>query len=206
MQEVAIPGGGFHRMPQGVAEVERDPAAGRAALAFIGEHDLHLGPGAAFHELGHDAPVESAGARPRAIGRTVAFQQLEQALVAEGGHLHGLAQRRTTLALGQRSQGGDIDDDRGRLVERPDEVLALRQVHRGLATDRGIDLGDKRGRDVDDRDAAQVRGREEAGGVAERPAADAPRWARRVPGGAGRGRSRRTRRRSAAWPPRPRGG
>ena len=101
------------------------------------------------------------------------LEQLEQPLVAEGGHLDRLAERRPPLALGQRPQERDVDDDRGRLVERADQVLALGQVHAGLAADRRVDLGDERRRDVDERDAAQVGRREEPGRVAERAAADA---------------------------------
>ena len=57
-------------------------------------------------------------------------------------------------------------------MERSDQVLALRQVDRGLAADRRIDLRDERRRDVDERDTAQVRRGEEPGGIAERAAAD----------------------------------
>ena len=102
----------------------------------------------------------------------MALEQLEQPLVAERRHLHRLTERGPPLPLGQGREHADIDDDRGRLMERADEVLALRQVDRGLAPDRGVDLGDERRRDVHDRDAAQVRRGEEAGGVAERPATD----------------------------------
>ena len=63
-------------------------------------------------------------------------------------------------------------DDRGGLMERPDEVLALGQVHPGLAADRRIDLGDERRRDLDEPDAAQVDRGQEPGRVAERAAAD----------------------------------
>ena len=62
--------------------------------------------------------------------------------------------------------------DGRRLVERPDEVLALGQVDAGLAADRRVDLGDERRRDVDQRHAAEPGGREEPGRVAKRPAAD----------------------------------
>ena len=57
-------------------------------------------------------------------------------------------------------------------MERADQVLALGQVDAGLAADRGVDLGDEGRRHVHDRDPAQVRRREEARGVAQRPATD----------------------------------
>ena len=76
------------------------------------------------------------------------------------------------MPFGKGPQGRDVDDDLGRLVEGADQVLALRQVHGCLAADRRVDLGDEGRRDVDDRDAAQVRGREEPGGVTQGTSAD----------------------------------
>ena len=52
-------------------------------------------------------------------------------------------------------------------MERADEVLALGQVHAGLATDRAVDHREQRGGDVHDVDAAVVHRRREPGGVAD---------------------------------------
>ena len=57
-------------------------------------------------------------------------------------------------------------------MERPEEVLSLRQVNAGLAADRRIDLGDERRRDLDERHAAEVRRGEEPRRVAQRAAPD----------------------------------
>jgi hypothetical protein len=57
-------------------------------------------------------------------------------------------------------------------MEGPDEVLALREVDRGLAADRGVDLREQRGGDLDERHAAEVRRGEEPGRVTERTPAD----------------------------------
>ena len=122
-------------------------------------------------DLGDDARCEDRRIDPR-DRRAVGLEQLEQPLVAEGRHLDRLAEGGPQLALGERPQDVDVDDDRGRLVERPDEVLALGQVDPGLAADRRIDLGDERRRDLDERDAAQVDRGQEPGRVAERAAAD----------------------------------
>ena len=51
-------------------------------------------------------------------------------------------------------------------------VLALGQVHSGLAAVGGVDLGDQRGRDLDDRDPALVEMSAEAGEVADDAAAE----------------------------------
>jgi hypothetical protein len=57
--------------------------------------------------------------------RAVRLEQLEQPLVAERGHLDGLAERGPDLALGSvRSSAMSMMIGDG-LVERPDEVLAL---------------------------------------------------------------------------------
>ena len=61
----------------------------------------------------------------------------------------------------------------GRLPERADEVLALRQVDAGLAADRRVDHAEQRRGDVDDRHAAVPHGRGEPGDVGDHPAADA---------------------------------
>ena len=68
----------------------------------------------------------------------------------------------------RHSRGGSVAKSvgvaqhRGGLPERADEVLALGQVHAGLAADGGVDHPEQRGRDVHDRDAAVVHGGGEA--------------------------------------------
>jgi hypothetical protein len=58
-----------------------------------------------------------------------------------------------------------------RLVEGADHVLAERVVDRGLAADAGIDLRQQRGRHLDERHAALIRGGGKADHVADDPAA-----------------------------------
>ena len=53
-----------------------------------------------------------------------------------------------------------------------DEVLALGQVHAGLAADGGVDLAEQRGGHVHDGDAPVVDGGREPGGVGDDAAAD----------------------------------
>ncbi len=103
---------------------------------------------------------------------TFRLERREQRLVAQGRHLDDLAEGGAQLALRQRAQGGDVQDDRRRVVERAEQVLALGQVHAGLAADGRVDLRHQRGRYLDPRDATQVGGRKEPGRVAQRAAAD----------------------------------
>ena len=72
----------------------------------------------------------------------------------------------------QRRERRDVGEHRDRLVERADEVLPLRKVHRGLAADRGVDLREQRGGCLHHVDAAVVDGRDEARGVTDHTAAE----------------------------------
>ena len=76
------------------------------------------------------------------------------------------------LALGQRLEQRRVDHRARRPVERADEVLALGQVDAGLAADRRVDLADAGRRHGDPRDAAEIRGRDVAGEIGGRAAAE----------------------------------
>ena len=73
----------------------------------------------------------------------------------------------------ERGEHGGVAEDPEGLVERPDEVLALRQVDGRLAADRGVDLAEERGGHLDERDAAEVHRGDEARDVGDHPAAEA---------------------------------
>src|SRR3972149_5864385 len=90
-----------------------------------------------------------------------------QALVPEQAHLHGLAERGSQLPGRERSEQTHVGDDVGGPMEGADEVLAGVDVDRRLAPDRGIDLGGEGRRDMDERDAAEPDGRQEARRVAD---------------------------------------
>ena len=78
----------------------------------------------------------------------------------------------------RRSRGGSVvervgvADHAGGLPERSDEVLALGQVDRRLAADRGVDHRQQRRGDVDDGDAAVPHGSGESGDVGDHAPAD----------------------------------
>jgi hypothetical protein len=57
-------------------------------------------------------------------------------------------------------------------MERAEQVLALWRVDAGLATDRGIDLRQKRGRHLHEIDAAAQDCRRETGEIADHAAAE----------------------------------
>ena len=72
----------------------------------------------------------------------------------------------------QRRQGRGVGEHRRRQVVGAGVVLALGQVDAGLAAVGGVDLGDQRGRHLDDRHAALVEVGAEAGQVADDAAAE----------------------------------
>ena len=76
------------------------------------------------------------------------------------------------LAARQRAEHGRIDDDRVRLIEGADQVLAERVVDAHLAADGAVHLRQQRRRHVHERDAAQVGRGGEAGHVADDAAAE----------------------------------
>ena len=168
MEEIAIPGGRLDRMAERVAEIEhRTP--GRVAL--VGQDDLDLRPRGSLDDFRDRAAVERGRVT---LGDRLALrlEQLEQPLVAEGGHLRRLAERGPEVARRKRTEKRDVGNDGRRLVERPDEVFALGKVDSGLAADRAVDLGEERRRDLDERDAAKVGRGEEPGRVTERAPSD----------------------------------
>ena len=103
VEQPAVAGRRLDGMAERMAEVERDPAAGRIPLALVGHDDLDLGPARPLDELGDDARCEDRRIAPR-DRRAVGLEQLEQPLVAEGRHLDRLAEGGPQLALGERPQ------------------------------------------------------------------------------------------------------
>ena len=65
-----------------------------------------------------------------------------------------------------------IGQDEDGLMEQADHVLAGARVDRGLAADRGVDLGEKRRRDLDEARAALEQASREAGEIAHHAAAE----------------------------------
>ena len=87
--------------------------------------------------------ASSAGSRASIAARAHAQEVDEPGrVVGDVEHqrvLRDLAEPAVVVALGDRRERVGVGDDADRLVERADEVLALGQVDRGLAADRGVD-------------------------------------------------------------------
>ena len=69
-------------------------------LALVGDDHLDLRPRRPLDDLRDGAPADRRRVRARGDRRAVGLEQREQSLVAEGRHLHGLAQRRSPLRSG----------------------------------------------------------------------------------------------------------
>ena len=73
---------------------------------------------------------------------------------------------------GRRRQRAEVRNHGAGLMKRPDQVLAARVIHPGLAADGGIDLRQQRRRHLHEIDAALITGRRKPGHVADHAAAE----------------------------------
>ena len=97
---------------------------------------------------------------------------LEQRLVADDPGLDDLGQAGAELGAGQGAQEIRIDQHKLGLFERAHQVLARRQIDRHFAADAGIHHRQQAGGDLDERHAAQPRGRDESRQIADNAAAE----------------------------------
>ena len=98
------------------------------------------------------------------------LEPAEEGLIADQAVFDDLGQTRRQFPRRQGRQAGGVDDHGLGLVEGADHVLAQRVVDAGLAAHRGIDLGQQRGRHLDEVHPALIAGRGEPAHVADHPA------------------------------------
>src|SRR6185295_4088040 len=123
---------------------------------------LHLGGERDRRELRADL-----AARPRTQR---ALDVRDRIAVSEERALYDLRQARGKLALRQRREDTRVRKDRVRRMERADQVLALGDVDRRLATDGRVDHAEEGRRNLSDTDAAEERRCGEPRGVPHRTA------------------------------------
>ena len=161
-QAIGKSGRGLQRMAEGVAEIEQRALAGLALVA------------------GDDRGLGAAGGRDRVLARraagedvgVVGLQPGEKGFVAEHAIFGDFGVAGAELARRQRVEHRGIGDHQHRLMERAEQVLALRRVDAGLAADGGIDLRQQRGRHLHEIDAAAQDRRRKAGEIADHAAAE----------------------------------
>ena len=92
------------------------------------------------------------------IGRETALRErIEQAPAADAAVFDDLAHAVGKIARRQRPERVGVDKHQPRLMERPHQIFALRQVDARLAAHRGIHLRQQRGGDLDKAHPAQER-------------------------------------------------
>ena len=151
-QAVAVAGRGLQRVSEGMAKVQQGAVA---LLGFVALDDIGLHAHRMAHRRLTCAPVAS---RQR---RTVRFEPCEIVRVAQQPVFDDLAIAGQKIARRHCVEHLDIGQHQTGLMERADQVLALRAVDPGLAAHRTVDLCQKRGRDLHETHApAQDRGGE----------------------------------------------
>ena len=129
-----------------------------------------------IEQLAHPAVVRVPEAERRLVGGAAAdelvVRQLPQRLAGEETGLDHLGQPLASVFLGQGREVVGVDDGADRPVEGADEVLALAQVDRRLAADRGVHLADQRRGHGDPVDASEVGRCDETADVGRAAAAE----------------------------------
>ena len=138
-----------------------------AGLALVGRDDGGLGGAALQHRL---APRGGIAREQRRRRRCSSQSKKSRSPMQPVFHHLGIAGEQ--LARRQRGERVDIGQHQHRLVERADQVLAVRRVDRGLAADRAVDLRQQRRRHLYEVDAAQQGRGGKAGEVADDAAAE----------------------------------
>ena len=83
-----------------------------------------------------------------------------------------LGPARSQLSRRQGGQQVNVRHHQPGLMEGTDQILATRGVNRRLAADRGIDLGQQGGRDLDEVDATHIERSRQPGQIADNPATE----------------------------------
>ena len=87
------------------------------------------------------------------VGLGAAFQQFKQFRISENSVFDDFRHSGSEFTNRQAGQGGWVDQHKAGLMERPDQILAARVIHTGLAADGCIDHRQKRGRNLDNTNA-----------------------------------------------------
>ena len=102
----------------------------------------------------------------------ILLEGFKQRAIADNAALDDFVESGAVLALRQGAQHIRVDQDRERLMKRAEQVLAGNQIDAGLAADRGVDLREQRGRDLQHRDAAHEDGGQKAADIRHDAAAE----------------------------------
>ena len=126
---------------------------------------------ALMRQTGGDHRFEDDGLSSEEGGE-IARDAVEERAVRDHAVLDDLVQPGAELAAGECVHERRIHRHQSRLMKRANQILALRMIDADFAADRAVDLREQRRWHVDERDAAEICGRGEAGHVADDAAAD----------------------------------
>ncbi|EKD35653.1 MAG: hypothetical protein ACD_75C01827G0005 [uncultured bacterium] len=84
---------------------------------------------------------------------------MKKICIANDSVLDDLGKTTQQLIAWQSFQHGSINIDNFRLIKGSDQIFALRDIHTGLPPNRTVDLGKKRGRNLDEGYATHEGGR-----------------------------------------------
>ena len=135
----------------GVAEVQELAHAG---VPLVGFHDGLLDGDAALDD----------------VLIILSLDMVDETLLHDHGALHRLRHTVQDLLLRQGVEGLVVADHHGRLPEGPRQVLSVVQIHRGLASHRGVHGGKESGGDLNVFDPPEIGGCGESGKVAHHAA------------------------------------
>ena len=135
--QLAVLGGRFDRVTEGVAEIQHRALA---LLALIARDDLGLDLAGAPDRV----PQGRGLARQQPLH--MASSQAKNAASRIRPYLMTSASPARSSRPGQGREGVGVGDHGRRLMKRPDQVLPARVIDTSLAADGGVDLREQRGR------------------------------------------------------------
>lgn len=163
VEEAAVVGGDFECMGECVAEVE-DLA--RAGFAFVFRDDGSFGGDGLRDDLGDGGGIAAEECVETAL------EERKGRAGANDGIFDEFVEAGAVFARGKCAESVGIGDDEARWVKGADEIFAFGEIDAGFAADGAIDLGEKSGGDMDESDAAEVSGGDEAGDIADNATAE----------------------------------
>ena len=148
----------LERVRNGVTEVEN---AAEPALLLVLADDVGFNLAGAGDDVFERVIVE----RENLIG--VSFEITKKIGVRYHAVFDDFPESRGNLARRQCLQKIEVGKDGARLIESADEIFAERVINGDLASDGGVDLSEQRGRDLNERHAAEESSGDEAGKIAD---------------------------------------
>src|SRR5690606_33103283 len=138
-QDIAVSRLRFERVAEGMAQVEQRALSG---FTLVGGDDCRL-DSAAVHDR-----MPASGGIAVADRSAMPLQPDEEIRVADQAVLDDFGISGEQLALGQGVENAGVGEHQARLMEGPDEILAVSGIDAGLSADGTVDLSQQGRRDL----------------------------------------------------------